>query len=180
MKWCVWQIQEDSGTKLLLKTTPEQPPQKVLTVSQTSRLLKRSRRQIYRYIRESRLTSYGKFLGEWLLNKEEVIRMASFPAHPHALPKSFRPMFPEYDLKDLNPGRDRVLVLSRLLEQGSRRELRWIFQRYKKREILNFLMEDGARLLSPRTLNFWQLYFGIQVQQLPHWRRQVWDYGAAV
>ena len=118
MKWCVWQIQEDSGTKLLLKTTPEQPPQKVLTVSQTSRLLKRSQRQIYRYIRESRLTSYGKFLGEWLLNKEEVIRMASFPAHPHALPKSFRPLFPEYDLKDLNPGRDRVLVLSRLLEQG--------------------------------------------------------------
>lgn len=176
----LWKVSGPSGSELLFKPGPEDTIRKVLTVRQAQKALKLSRRQIYRLIAEKQLTAYEKLLGEWLLDKKEVERLALFPASRHRIPKSFQGFFPEYFIKELNPGRDRILIFSRLMEQGGRKELRWVFKRYSKEEIVSFLSLEGARLLSPKTLNFWALYFKIIPRPLPSWRRRGWAYGAAV
>lgn len=180
IKWTVWGVEGPSGKRYLLKAGLNNPIRQVLTVSQTLAALRRSRRQIYRYIADGAITAYGKYLGDWLVDKVDVERLKDAPAQAQPLPGSFQPFFPDYSVRDLNAGRDWTTVLSRLLEQGGRKEIGWVLRRYRKREIVRFLATDGARLLSPRTLNFCALYFKTQVPRLPTWRRHGWAYEGGV
>ncbi|MBI3554614.1 MAG: hypothetical protein HY077_19140 [Elusimicrobia bacterium] len=159
---------------------PGRRARKVVTVGSACRALKRSRRQLYRTMKEGGLKPCGKFLGEWLLDASDVERLNLQPAKVHRLPASLNRFFPEYQGIPLNPGRDRTVVLSRLLDQGGLPELRWVFRRYRKPEIARFLVSDGARLLSPRARRFWELFFNISLPEKPWWRGGHWAQGGAV
>lgn len=140
----------------------------VCRVGEAGRRLKRTRRQVYRYIREGVLVPRGKMLGEWLLDVAEVERLACSPLAVWPIPARLQPFFPEYDVSKLNAGRDKTLVISRLLESGARGELRWLSRRYPQAEIALVVEKDGLRLLSSRALRFWSLYFNVRPR--PSWR----------
>lgn len=147
---------------------------RVCTVAQACRLLRRTRRQVYRQLAAGLLQDGGKVLGEWLLDLKSVERLAQSPLFVQPLPARLKPLFPEYDVAGLNAGRDRVLVISRVLEGGGRADLRWLLSRYPEPEIVRFLEEDGPRLLTRRSLKLWCLRFGARPKAPPAWRSDPW------
>ena len=147
----------------------------VLTVAQAARLLGRTRRQVYRYIETGLLKPEAKLLGEWLLDAAEVEKAALRPPAVQPLPKRLGSLFPEYDLSKLNAGRDKTLVLSRVLENGGLDEIKWAFKRYSRGELSGFIKEDGARLLGSRSLRLWSLVLGAKPEPVPAWRNDgIW------
>ena len=145
-----------------------------LTVRQAAERLGRSRRQLYRHIHEGRIAPVGKLLGEWLLREDDIETLARYPLRVQRLPAHLAELFPEYDVSELNAGRDQVLVIARVLEHGGQKALRWLLRRYRPDELLRFMRADSARLLSPRSLRFWSLYFEATPDPLPEWRRDPW------
>lgn len=142
----------------------------VCTVSQAARILGRTRRQVYRYIKTGLLKPETKLLGEWLLDAAEVERSARSPLAVQPLPKMLGPLFPEYDISKINAGRDKTLVISRVLENGGLDEIKWAFKRYSRGELSAFVVEDGARLLGSRSLRLWSLVLGAKPKPVPAWR----------
>lgn len=140
------------------------------TVAQASRRLGRSRRQVYRLAASGVLPLLGKAFEELLLEKDAVERLAGAPLSPQPIPARLAPLFPEYDLSRLNVGRDRSLVVARVLDRGIAAEIRWLLRRLPRRDIARCVQEDGARLLSARSLKLWSLYFGVTPKPLPAWR----------
>ncbi len=180
VQWSAWQVGSGPERALWLKPGPGRRARRACTVSEACRLLRRSRRQVYRLMREGVVEARGKFLGEWLLDHASLERLRDRPAQRQRLPRSFQPLFPEYDAATLNPGRDREVVLSRLLEHGGLRGIRWALRRFSAAELGDFLREDGARTLTPRTLGFWSLFLGMPTPEKPAWRRQGWAWGGSV
>ncbi|MBU2573187.1 MAG: helix-turn-helix domain-containing protein [Elusimicrobia bacterium] len=147
----------------------------VRTVSQAARILRRTRRQVYRYIETGLLKPEAKLLGEWLLDAAEVERTAERPLAVQPLPKKLKSLFPEYNISNINAGRDKTLVISRVLENGGSAEIKWAFKRYNRRELAKFIEEDGARLLGSRSLRLWSLVLGARPNPIPAWRNDgIW------
>ncbi len=168
-----WVLAQDSNGELLLKNHKSSggfKSRRVYTSKKVASILKRSHRQIYRYVKSAVLATYGKFLGDWLFDAQEVDRMKYLPKTLRKLPNRFQILFPEYSLEQLNPYKQWRIILSRVLDQGGRAEVSWILRRYPKEFIKDFIREEGWRLLSPKSLNFWGLYFEIKPRGYPSWR----------
>jgi len=159
---------QDADGALFLKSGKH--ARRVCTVSEAARILKRTRRQVYRYIKAGDLKPEAKLLGEWLLDASEVAKVAKSPLSVQPLPKSLAHLFPEYDISRLNAGRDRTLIMARVLEDGGPDEIKWAFKRYDRKELAGFVAADGARLLSPRSLRLWSLVLGTRPKPTPDWR----------
>lgn len=81
-----------------------------------------------------------------------------------SLPAATRRLFPEsgglpgdfpsdlLDLQDHAP-----FVIGRLLEDGDRKDLAWLFRTYGSERIAAWLRERGARQLSQRSRAFWHM-----------------------
>lgn len=139
-------------------------------MARACRLLRRSRRQVYRYLRSGDLVAAGKLLGEWLVERKSVDRLARSPLTVQPVPSHLQPLLPEYRVENLNAGRDRVLIVSRVLELGGLEQVRWVLRRYPRQEIARIVRDDGARLLSPRSLRLWSVVLGVRPAALPEWR----------
>ena len=161
-------LRQKSDGGLFLET--EGRTREVCTVAQTARILRRTRRQIYRYIETGLLKPEAKLLGEWLLDAAEVAHTARQPLAVQPLPKRLGPLFPEYDISKLNAGRDKTLIISRMLENGGQDEIKWVFKRYTRGELAGFIEQDGARLLGSRSLRLWALVLGVKPKPVPSWR----------
>jgi hypothetical protein len=145
-------------------------PRRVCTVREACRRLSLSRRQVYRLRAAKTLASHGKIFGEWLLDRDSVERLARSPASAQPIPARLKTLFPEYDLAGLNAGRDRTLVVSRILDRGRLADVRWLLGRLPEDDIVRFIVEDGARLLSRRSLRLWSLVFSAAPKAPPKWR----------
>lgn len=153
---------------------PAETVRPVLTVQEVGRLLRRSRRQIYRYLRAGRLRPCARILGQWLFGPEEVRRFRE-----GGLPRFLRPLFWDVRLADLSAEHHRDFILARLLESGDRRALRWLLQAYPRGAIRDFLERRGRRVLSRRAWNFCALQVGVVGRADPGRRRrdQRWPEG---
>lgn len=163
-----WTISRERTGKLFLRTSNGKQEGKfraVCTVQDAVRILGRSRRHVYRYIREGVLNAHGRFLGQWFLDPREVETLAAMPDRLRRPPRRFQPFFPEHPLRSLNPYRDWRIILSRLLDLGGAMESRWVLDRYPLSLIRQFISEDAERRLSPRSLRFWSLYSGAKPRQ---------------
>lgn len=162
-------LTQDSSGNLWLKSGGR--ARRVLTVSQAGRKLRRSRRQLYRHISEGTLETGGKILGEWVLDAESVERLADNPLSAQPVPHLLQTLFPEHEVSRLNAGRDKVLILGRVLANGGLSNLRWLLKRYGRAAVRRFLEEDASRLLDSRALRLWSLCFRAQPKSPPSWRR---------
>jgi hypothetical protein len=126
-------------------------------VNDLKRMLGRSRRQVYRYIKDGWLAPVGKYLGEWLVDARGVEYLKyGRPRRPSAIPRQAKPLFPEYRLEDLHPVRDAVTVIQRVMELGGEREVTWLFHQYPRAALRHWLEQEGWRL-TPRSAAFWSL-----------------------
>lgn len=163
-------LRQDAGGALWLEKAPH-PPRRVVTAADACRRLRRTRRQVYRLMKAGRLGPLEKLLGERLLDHAAVESLARSPLSAQPLPGRLKPLFPEYDTKALNAGKDGVLIISRLLEGGGREDLRWLLKRYSARDIRRVIEDDGSRLLSARSRRLWSLVFKATPKPLTPWRR---------
>jgi excisionase family DNA binding protein len=168
-----WSLKEDNNGTFWYQKSATDSAQKVVTVREACRLLNRSRRQVYRYIEDEQITAVRQLLGEWLLDAESVMRLKDSPPKKHPIPARMQCYFPEYEVKELNLGRHSHLVLSRILEHGSLADLKWIRSRLDRKQIVEFLRRDGQRLLSPRAIRFWCLYYGVEYQKAKSRARKI-------
>ena len=124
----------------------------VLTVGDLCRRLRKSRRQIYRYMQAGRLQPSARILGQWLFS-------GSTPAQFRRMkiPSTFRRFFWDVRLSTLSVERHRDFILSRLLEHGNWASLRWVLDTYPRTTLITFLNGPGARRLSERAWAFWNV-----------------------
>lgn len=137
-------------------------PQIAMTTREVQTLLKRTRRQIYRYIKNGLLHPHGPFLGEWLFEKEEIFFLKHLLSKPKAsptLPSPWQFFFPEYPIQKLSWWKDKNLILGRLLDQGEMTDLRLLLRTYSKSDLCKFLETKGSKVLSLRNLRFWCWFF---------------------
>src|SRR3989304_3572086 len=113
----------------------------------------------YRLMQAGRLGPIEKLLGEWLLDQAAVERLGRTPLSAQPLPGRLKPLFPEYEPKALNAGKDSVLIISRVLEGGGREDVRWLLKRYSRQVIRRVIEEEGSRLLSPQSRRLGSLVF---------------------
>ncbi len=128
----------------------------VFTVSDVCRLLGKSRRQVYRYLRTGRLRPCARILGQWLLSNAEVARLARVRA-----PTALRRFFWDVPLSSVSVDTHRQFIMGRLLEEGDRPALQWLFRVYRPHQVIQFLKGRGAAVLSRRAWRFWTAQLGV-------------------
>ena len=151
-----WSVKRYDEAGELISEVP-----RAVAVRDLCHILHKSQRQVYRYIRDGRLETAGKYLGEWLVNDSGLNRFAGMkPGRPAHIPASARPLFPEYRLSKLNPVDDASVVVPRILEQGDRREIAWLLHQYPVGYLRKWMAGEGWRL-GPRPARFWSWYLGV-------------------
>ena len=73
------------------------------------------------------------------------------------LPEKFKKYFWDVDAKKLDVNKYLFYVTERILEFGNPESLRWLFTKTDNRFIKHVVAK--SRALSPRTINYWKLYF---------------------
>jgi len=146
---------------------------RVVRMEDACRQLKRSRRHLYRYVARGWLKPVAKFSGELFFDQSDLAALGPHASQGrrNALPRRLAPLFPEYDIKALAPERDAEMILSRVLERGNEREIRWAIRRFPLRRRRLFLSRQGRRLLSARAFHFWSWLWGrVRPSKTPAWR----------
>jgi len=82
-----------------------------------------------------------------------------------ALPKFLEPFLPSYNISkmDLHNPYDKKLIIEAVLNQGTMKEIKWLFKTYSGREIKNVLKQPRRGCWDARILNFWTKFFGIKI-----------------
>ncbi|MFH1352066.1 MAG: hypothetical protein ABIH68_00665 [bacterium] len=78
--------------------------------------------------------------------------------------------FWEIDFKKFRPLSRPYYVISRLLEYGDEKALRWLFDNFTTRQMKNTLRK--MRGFSERSANFWAIYFGMKREEVKCLSRQ--------
>ncbi len=155
----------DINGRLYYKDSDHTDFKEVFTVAITSKLLKKTKRQIYRYIKSGILKSKAKILGEWLITKDSVNILLKNPLMVQPIPKRMQKYFQEFDIETLNPGKDQITVVTRILEYGEGIDIAWLLRRYGPKRVKDIIKREGCRLLSKKALRQWTLFFGIEINK---------------
>ncbi len=83
-------------------------------------------------------------------------------------------LFPEVSHEDLNLASSRSLVLARLLEDGDRDDLAWLFAVLPEPEIAAWVATFGGRSLSRRSAAYWQTVLGTPPGPVAAARADLW------
>lgn len=93
------------------------------------------------------------------------------------IPKNLARYFWEVDYRTINPKKYWFYIIERILEYGDIKALRWLFRFYPLKNIKHTVM--NARVLSPRSINFWVNYFNLDKRRVNCWKkdyRRIWRY----
>ena len=94
-----------------------------------------------------------------------------------SIPRSLAPFFQEYTFDQLDAERDWELVVERTLAWGNREELRWLFARYGRERVADWVCRKGWGFLPKRRFNYWCLMLDVtDPQKRRGWRSRVWPY----
>jgi len=93
------------------------------------------------------------------------------------VPRSLAPCFQEYDLERIDPVQHADLVIERVLAYGDRRELRWLFDRYGRVRVSEWVRLMGARRLPWRRYNLWCVLLDLPpAGRLRSEAQRIWPY----
>ena len=80
------------------------------------------------------------------------------------LPSYLKKYFWDTDFEQLDPDKNRSYILSRVFEYGDTKAVKWALQYFPQEDIKKTLRE--SRALSPKSGNFWALFFGLDKTNL--------------
>ena len=78
------------------------------------------------------------------------------------IPHSLAPFFQEYDVDSLDSDQAASTIIERTLRYGSRAELRWLFVRYPRPVIADWVHRWGRYALPAPHLAFWKLLLQLE------------------
>ncbi len=97
------------------------------------------------------------------------------------LPKFLSKYFWDVEFEKLDLQKRRVYILRRILEDGDRQAVAWMWKNFKKSEIKDVL--SNFRGLSPKSANFWAVILNIKKEDVRclnksfiETQRQFWPY----
>ena len=93
------------------------------------------------------------------------------------IPASLKAFFQEYDFNKLDAKQHQDLVIERTLNYGDRREARWLYERYGRNAIADWVREYGSRLLSRRRFSYWRTILDVaDFKRSAHWDNRIWPH----
>ena len=93
------------------------------------------------------------------------------------IPRSLSPCLQEYDLEQLDPALHGELIIERVLARGDRRELGWLFERYGRERVSEWVRQMGAIRLPWRRYNLWRLLLDLPAAEKARPSDQlIWPY----
>ncbi len=95
------------------------------------------------------------------------------------LPRNLRPLFWEYDFKELTWKNDRDLIISRILASGGWKHILWLRTKTDDRRLKTWIMKRQGRGLSNRQIRFWELLLDLPGASVNRWLkapgRKIWE-----
>lgn len=166
----MWEIRSGNGTYQVMVRDAGgavvRQSDGAVTSSQAARMLGKSRRHIYRYVRRGLINPLGKFLNEWLFDAGQIERfrklssVCRIPLRRPDIPPRFRAFFQDYHVDEMNPWTNAPLIITRILDTGTRRDWTWIFRHYPRAMVHAVVRDHGPRLMSARSHHFWMWLLG--------------------
>lgn len=96
----------------------------------------------------------------WLRKSDAVITIdETLERTPAGIPVSLRPLFQKYVPENLDPDRSAFTVIERTLAWGDLPEPRWLFARYGRERLAEWVRQAGWRCLPRRRLRYWVSFF---------------------
>lgn len=83
-------------------------------------------------------------------------------------------LFPDVAREDLTLAGSRSLLLARLLEDGDRNDLAWLFTTLPESEIAAWFQSHGGRKLSRRSAAYWQAVLRVPAGAAAPGRADLW------
>ncbi len=87
------------------------------------------------------------------------------------LPPSAAWLFPEYVFSQMNSNDYANVIIERTLERGSWEQIRWLFDRYDRELIKEWVRRHGYRRLNKRAFHYWRWMLGLADYCVPPWER---------
>ncbi|MBI2502559.1 MAG: hypothetical protein HYW07_04925 [Candidatus Latescibacteria bacterium] len=87
------------------------------------------------------------------------------------IPRSLKPLFWDYDLRELSWPADQDLVTSRILASGDWQAITWLRRQVTSCQLRHWLLERQGRGLDPQRLRFWELILDLPHQTVNGWLR---------
>lgn len=81
------------------------------------------------------------------------------------LPESFRQYFWDVDFEDVDKNKSKIMVIKRVLDRGTTKDVKYLFDTYNKKEIEEVVL--STRDLARPTGNFWADILGLDKNKLP-------------
>jgi hypothetical protein len=93
------------------------------------------------------------------------------------IPRTLAQFFQEYTFENLDAERDAELVIERTLAWGNRAELRWLFGRYGRARVAEWVRRKGWGYLPKRRFNYWCLMLDVvDPQKRQGWQSRIWPH----
>ena len=78
------------------------------------------------------------------------------------VPKFLQPYLWSYDLKKLDPKKNKERIITNILNLGDRKATKWLFKQYNKEEIKEVVKNPLPGEWNEKSLNYWSLIFNVK------------------
>lgn len=82
-----------------------------------------------------------------------------------AIPKFLQPCFPSWDLKTLDKNKDKILIVTRILNHGTDKDILWLGKNYSQKEIKETVSSPARGVWMKSTLSYWLKIFDIKLNK---------------
>ena len=72
-----------------------------------------------------------------------------------ALPKFLQPYLASYDLSQMDPKKDKITIITQILNFGDKKAIKWLFRTYKISAIRSVLKKPRRGLWLRKSINYW-------------------------
>ncbi len=79
------------------------------------------------------------------------------------IPSFLQVVFPSYEVERLNLEEDEKLIITRVLNYGVWRDIKWLYSVYTEEDIKEVLLNPSRGVWFPKVLNFWETVLNIKI-----------------
>lgn len=90
------------------------------------------------------------------------------------LPKSFQRALWSYDINRLDAEKDKVEIITQILNHGSPEDLKMLFEIYSDSEIKEIIKNPRRGVWFEKVLNFWATVFDLHIKK-DVWQKAIFD-----
>lgn len=94
------------------------------------------------------------------------------------LPSYVKSVLWSYDTDKIDPVKHRRLIISQVLNYGTKEATDWLFKKYNKKEIISELINPRRGVWYPRILNYWQKKLKIEIPREKYMKAIMSLYGS--